>query len=236
MEGFPYTQTQEIPMDIQEKIERAHYVANDHDVEQLAASHYVTADLTKRIDGAYLRILIAALQAKFPVTNRKRALTVDERQRHGVFITETHGHFYQAVLRGITTPDVTDDTSLTADERRARAGIRSGRAGFARSAASTLQSFIKSGGDTRTLELPTVSKSQLRAFVLAHESPRPRMELIMGSLGRVEAQVATLIEDDPDQARAAVEECMARLQRILDELPAEAQHQAESARLRRKAA
>ena len=225
-------------MDIQEKIEKAHYVANDHDVEQLAASHYMTADLTKRIDGAYLRILIAALQAKFPVTNRKRALTADERQRHGVFITETHGRFYRAVLRGVTSPDVVDDTSLTVDERRARAGIRNGRAGFARSAASTLQSFIRVGGDARTLDLSTAAKTAMRAFTLEHAAPKPRMEVIMTRLGAVEAQVATLIEDDPDQARAAVEECMARLQRILDELPVahEAQHQAESARLRRKAA
>jgi hypothetical protein len=225
-------------MDIQEKIEKARYVASEHDVEVLAASHYTSADLTKRIDGAYLRILIAALQAKFPVTNRKRALTADERQRHSVFITEQHTRFYSAVLRGVTTPDVADDATLSADDRRARSGIRNGRAGFARSAASTLQSFIRVGGDARSLDLSTASKSALRSYTLEHLEQRAPSEVILSSLHRVEVQIASLIDADPDAARTAAEECMARLQRILDELPQghPVAAQGEAHRLRRHAA
>ena len=227
-------------MDIQEKIERAHYAASEHEVEQLAASHTIHSDLTKRIDNAYLRVLIAALQSKFTIANRKRALSADERQRHAAFIAEVHERFYAAVLRGVTTPDAADDATRSADERRARAGIRNGRAGFARTAASTIQMFIKAGGDVRMLELATVTKSYLRAYAIEHAEARAPSEVILASLRRVEAQIAGLIEEDPDSARTAVEECMARLQRILDELPhSEApngQHTAEAARLRRKAA
>jgi hypothetical protein len=226
-------------MDIQEKVEKARYSATEHEVEQLAAAHFSASDVAKRIDNAYLRILINALQAKFPITDRKRRLSADERQRHAAFITETHSRFYAAVLRGVTTPDVADDATLTADERRARAGIRNGRAGYARTAASTIQVFIKAGGDVRTLDVMTVTKTALRAFAVEHAERRPVMEVIMTTLHRVELQVSGLIEEDPDQARAAVEECMARLQRILDELPHDGEGKAapaEAHRIRRHAA
>ncbi len=206
-------------METIDKIEKAHYTANDHEVELLAAAHHACTEAGKRTDGAYLRILIASLQAKFTSTNRKRRLSTDELHRHAEHITETHGRLYHAVIRGVTTPEVVDDTTLTPDERRARAGIRNGRAAFARSAASTLHAFIKAGGDVRGLDVDTVTKTLLRTFVMGKSGPRPKMELIMTALHRVERQVNVLIADDPDQARAALEECMARLQRILDEMP-----------------
>lgn len=206
-------------METIDKIEKAHYVANEHEVELLAAAHHSSTEAVKRTDGAYLRILIASLQAKFTITNRKRRLSADELHRHAEHVTETHGRLYHAVIRGVTTPEVADNATLTPDERRGRAGIRNARAAFARSAASTLQAFIKAGGDARALDVDAVTKTSLRVFVMDKEGQRPKMELIMTALHRVERQVIVLIDEDPDQARAAVEECMARLQRILDEMP-----------------
>ncbi|HXN96015.1 MAG TPA: hypothetical protein VN879_16035 [Candidatus Acidoferrales bacterium] len=203
-------------METIDKVEKAHYLADEHDVELLAVNYRACSEGAKRVDGAYLRILIASLQAKFP---GKRKLKDTDLHSHSEYVHEIHTTYYHAVLRGVTSDDVKDDELLSVDERRARAGVRNGRANFARSAASTLQSYIKAGGDVRSLSVLTVTKTALRTFALAKQPEAPKMELVMAALSKVEKRVMTWVDEDPDQARAAVEECMARLQHILDDLP-----------------
>lgn len=203
---------------IEDKIEGKSYVASEHDVELLAAAHLACSDATKRVDISYLRILVAALHARFNgVRGRKKAAPADLKQ-HGEYLAETHTRLYAFVLRGVTTPDVLDEETLDADTRRGRAAIRNGRAAFARSSASTLQLFIRSGGDVRTLDVASVSKAQLRAFAKSTAPPVPRDEAVLATLKRVESEALALAEDDPDAAREVVSECMERLQKILDGL------------------
>jgi hypothetical protein len=205
-------------MEIVDKIEKAHYViVSDHEVELLAAAHLAASEATKKTDGAYLRILVAACQAE--LGNKKHKMAQKDQQRHAEYLSEVHGRLYPAVMRGVTTPDVEDDEKLSQDDRRARAAIRNARATFARSGASTIQGYIKAGGDVRGLDVQTVTKYFLQTFIASKAGDTPKMEMVMAALQRVEKQVMTWVQEDPDQARAALEECMARLQRLLDDLP-----------------
>lgn len=204
---------------IEDKIESKNYVATEHDVELLAAAHLACSDATKRVDVSYLRILVAALQARFNgLRGRKKAAAPEDLKQHSEYLAETHTRLYAFVLKGVTTPDVMDEETLDPDTRRARAGVRNGRAAFARSSASTLQLYIRMGGDVRGLHVADVSKSQLRAFAKSKAPPTPRNELVLAGIKRVESEALSLAADDPDAAREVVEECMERLQKILDGL------------------
>jgi hypothetical protein len=204
-------------MEIADKIEKAHYAASEQEVELLAAAHLACTEATKKTDGAYLRILIAVLQEQFGT--KKHKLSQKEQHRHAEVLTATHARLYPAVMRGVTTPEVEDHETLTIDERRARAAIRNARAGFARSAASTLHAFIAAEGDVRGLDLQTVTKTALRAHVLLKHGVPPKHEMVIAALHRVEKQVLKWVQEDPDQARAAIEECIERLQKLHDDLP-----------------
>lgn len=204
---------------IENKIEKAHYVANEHDVELLAAAHLATTEASKRTDGQYLRILVQALKSQFDGVRGKRRPTTAELENHSAFLADTHTRLYVAVLRGITTPDVEDDETLTVEERRERAAVRNNRAGFARSSASTLQMFIRAGGDVRTLDVAVVTKTSLRTWTKANTpDATPRQDFIMSALTRLEREARTLVAEDPDEGRTVVEDCMKRLQVILDDL------------------
>lgn len=204
---------------IESKIEKAHYVATAHDVELLAAAHLATSEATKRTDGQYLRILVQALKAQFNGVKGKRRATVTELENHSAFLRDVHTNLYQAVLRGVTSEDVADDDTLDIEERRARATIRNNRAGFARSSASTLQMYIRAGGDVRGLDVDTVTKTSLRTWTKANTpDAKPRQDFILAAFTRLEREAVALVAEDPDEGRTMVEDCMRRLQVILDDL------------------
>lgn len=203
---------------IEDKIENKHYVASDHDVELLAAAHLACSDATKRVDVSYLRILVATLQARFNGMRGRKKLAAADITQHSTYLAEVHTRLYAFVLRGVTTPDVVDEETLDADTRRGRAAVRNGRAAFARSSASTLQLFIRAGGDVRGLDVTGVSKTQLRAFAKSTAPPMPLTEAMLVGLKRLEREAIELAADDPDAAREVVTECMERLQSILDGL------------------
>lgn len=214
-------------MNIQDSIEKKHYVATEHDVELLAASHFNSDTLTRRSDGQYLRILVAALKGQFGgATHRgpRRKLTAEDFNAQGAFLAETHTRYYAAVLKGITTPEVADDEALDVDTRRARASIRNARAGFARSAASTVQAFLRAGGDIRVVDVNVVTKTELRNWTRQAVTPdeNPRLHAVHVTIKRLTRDMEALAEEDAGAARVAVEEAMQTLQGILDGLDATA--------------
>jgi len=201
---------------IEDKLESKNYVATDHDVELLASAHLANTDAAKRYDVSYLRILVQAVKARFNGVKGRRKISVADSENHSKYLAEVHTRLYAFVLKGITTPEVVDEDGLEVDTRRARAAVRNSRAAFARSSASTLQMFIRSGGDVRGLDVTTVGKSQLRAWAKAQEPEHnAAAEAIQSALKRVEREIADL---DPDEARTTIEDAMQRLQGILDGL------------------
>lgn len=201
---------------IEDKLEAKNYVATDHDVELLAAAHLACTDAAKRADVSYLRVLVQMLKARFDGVKGRRKASAADRDNHSKYLAEIHTRLYAFVLRGITTPDVMDEETLDPDTRRGRAAVRNSRAAFARSSASTLQTFIRAGGDIRSLDVASVVKSQLRAWAKA-QSPdhNAGVEAIQSAIKRVEREAAEL---EPDEARTTIEGCMERLQAILDGL------------------
>lgn len=204
---------------IEDKIESKRYVASEHDVELLAAAHLACDDATKRVDVSYLRILVATLQSRFNGVKGRRKVSASDLENHSAFLAETHTKLYAFVLRGVTTPEVVDEETLDPDTRRGRAAVRNSRAAFARSSASTLQAFIRAGGDVRGLDVDSVKKSALRAWAAAQQPSAPG-DAIQAALKKLEREATTLAEDDPDTAKEAIEGVMERLQAILDGLDA----------------
>lgn len=119
-------------------IEKAGYKVTTEQVETLA-NHVAHG---RRADGCYLRIMVVAMQTVLGAKKRSKAGQLST-------LATVHDEFYPAVLRGV------GPSNLETHERNRRAT-------FARTAKSTLRTFIKGGGDVRTLEAATVTKAALR--------------------------------------------------------------------------
>lgn len=135
-------------MNIIRKLENANYVATDKDIEQLAR----TAADGSRAGGTYLRCLVAAIQSELqPTVGRKRGRPRKETSSIETSVEaceRSHSRLYELVKRGIADA-VTDAAEINR------------RATFARTAASTLRSWIAAGGNVGTLDLATLTKRQL---------------------------------------------------------------------------
>jgi len=201
---------------IQQALAKAHYVATEAQVEQLAAAQYTA---TMEVEGhnlTYLRVLVVGVQAQVGTKKRGRQPTVDAQL---TVVENVHTKFYAAVLRGVTTPDVAAEDGLEPVERSRRALERNRRSTFARSAKTTLVNFVKGGGDIRGLDAATVSKASLRAAIKPPE-PANRMER---SLERSQQAflraINRMARGSPAVARQRLEQFIETLQARLEELP-----------------
>jgi hypothetical protein len=205
---------------IEDKIERAHYIVGEREVEMLAAAHQALTEGASRISGSYLRILLAAAQEKFGKV-AKGPLTEADLEVHAAFLVETHSSFYKAVIRGVTTPDIADVEGLKLEELRARAVERARRGTFARTAASTITSFIMAGGDIRTIDVSTVTKTGLRLWTFENAGgavASTYAKKVGAAVTRIRKIALAVMKEDPEEATRLVSECMEELQRVLDEL------------------
>lgn len=125
-------------MGIVETLVKSNFAATEAQVEALArdVTHGQTAD------GTYLKVLVVACQGEMSTTGRKPSPT-----RQKVVINKVHVRFYAAVMKGVGGED---------NKERTR------RATFARTAASTLRTFVTNGGDVRSLDVADVTKTKLR--------------------------------------------------------------------------
>jgi hypothetical protein len=207
-------------------LEKAHYVAADEQVEKLARLYTKTTEAGERVRGSYLRILVAAAQERLKALPAKkkfaRRLSQTEIGQQLPVVEEVHGRFYIAVLRGVTTPDVTDHENLEEQERTRRALERNRRSGFARSAKSTLVAFVKAGGDIRQLIADEVSKTSLRQYITTVEPPSASTEVLEARITRgalhIEEIARELADKDKLAATSTVEVAMRKLAALLAEL------------------
>lgn len=205
-------------MNIQQTIERAHYVATDMQVEQLAAARWLLSAQEEGLNGTYLRVLVVGCQAELGTKRRGKPSITSQL----AVVEKIHGRFYAAVLRGITTADIVADDTQEPAERSRRALERNRRSTFARSAKTTLANFVRGGGDVRTLDAPTVSKAQLRA---AGEPP-PLVDRVARQLANAQGAILRAVDrrarGDPAGARDMLEGILEGLQAHLDSMPAPA--------------
>jgi len=137
-------------MSLIDSIAKAAFVATPAQVEQLASQQHTNADLANLAGGTYLRVLIAnTIYAVGRKSRKHPTITVLDA------LDKVHEELYAAVQRGVTTMDM---RSL---DEAAHAKELSRRCTFARTAKSTVRTYVRQGGDLWKLDISEVSKQFL---------------------------------------------------------------------------
>jgi hypothetical protein len=199
------------------KLIRTRYLTDAAGVESLA-SHYASAlSIGQSIRNSYLRVLVAGVQQELGqdprMTARGKAGAVDVQEGLAA-VRKVHAEYYAAVLRGVTTKDITDEDGLRKQERKLRAKERNRRSNFARSALSLLRAYVKAGGNPRSIVVPTATKAQLAAYVAKHQEikePAVRSSRIALAVNRVLEIAEAVKSDDQAEAVALVQSAIASL-------------------------
>lgn len=173
-------------------IEGNGYAATDKQIEQLA---HIASD-GSRAGGTYLRILVACTQASVAATRTKPARA--SRNNGGaasaqIQLEAFEGHhlrMYGIIAGVLAVPD---------DPRESNR-----RGTFARSAASTLRTWLRAGGDIGTLDARTVTKASLRAAPDPHASAAAAVD-------RATSTLAHRLEQLSDEARSTALDALAAL-------------------------
>jgi hypothetical protein len=193
---------------------KSKYAMSEGQVEALAAEYGTAASETSRVGMTYLRVLVAGCQAIIGASKRGRFSPSAQTQA----LNEVSTGYYAAVLRGITTPELAPAEGLDKAEATRRSLERNRRSTFARSAKSTLVSYIGAGGDLRGLEVDTVTRDPLLIFVRETRGTTEAEH----KLERYKAAIIRLItkeaRGDPAAARADLEHTIEALQFALDAL------------------
>lgn len=212
---------------IVEKIEAAHYVANEAQVEALAHAQYTMAAGTQRANTTYLRILGAGCQAKLGAMKRGKAPSRDSQI---AVLESVHERLYQAVIRGITTPDVAADPDLERDERQRRMLERNRRSTFARVAKGSWLKYVKEGGDIRAVDIENITRQGLALLAAGPEAGNKEDMQIDNAQGRLLRSLARRARGDPEAARSKALRAVAAIQGLVaswvqDEAPVVAARQ-----------
>lgn len=206
------------------------YSMNESQIEALAAERTQSQLANDATDGTYLRVLITGAQSKFGPKRGKRLAT----DAQMAALESVAVPYYAAVLRGVMTPDIVLDASLEAAEVQRRTRERNRRATFARTAKTTLVSWVQEGGDLRAIDVTTVTKTELRAAVTAAKAERG-----IPAASRIEraqrAILAAAAREGPKVAREHLEAVIAALQGALDELPEPETHHETTGNIRTRA-
>lgn len=203
-----------------QKLEANPAGATDSQVEQLAQARYTSSIETTRTDGIYLHVLVAGCQGKLGPLRRGRGPSAASQL---AVLEGVHDRFYAAVLRGITTPDVTPEDGLEPAEAQRRTLERNRRSTFARTAKATLVAYAKGGGDIRALDAKTVSKAQLRTAVGPAPTGDKTAQRIQRGEGVLLRAIRRQARDAPATARVTVERLMDEFQKVLDGLDSDQQ-------------
>lgn len=189
--------------------------ATEAQVEQLALAMYTAGNESRRGDATYFRIVLSACQAKLGKRGPGRRPSLDTAAQLTV-LEATNDRFYAAVLRGVTTPDVAAEEGLETAERQRRMLERNRRSGFARSAVATLRAYATAGGDLRTLDAATASKSAVRAALAPPEPTDKVSRQIARAEGSLVRSLRRQARASPEEARATVERLLVELQSLAD--------------------
>lgn len=202
-----------------EALIKSNFVATEEQVETLARLNLSGLQQTDSVRGSYLKVLVAGVQkAMKPGARGARKLTEAVE-----VLAQVHERYYNAVLKGITSPDVADDESLDREIRTARSLERNRRSNFARSSKSLVNKFVDSGGDIMTINATSVTKAELQSFVLSMRQKLAATGVTLEhraqlAMTRIEEAARELADEDKDAALSVVSETMAKLTNLLSEL------------------
>lgn len=190
------------------------YMMTEAQIETLAAERTQSLVAVDTSDGTYLRAIVTGAQSKLGPKRGKRPN--DNTQLDAIEAIAVP--FYAAVLRGVVTTEIALDANMEAGEVSRRTRERNRRATFARTAKSTLATWVKSGGDIRGLDVAKLTKTELRTAITAARGERgltvaSRVEKAQGAI------LAAVAREGPDAQREHLERVIAALQAVLDEVP-----------------
>ncbi len=198
-----------------DQIKESNYLVTEAEIERLAALHTDVSNTQNAADGSYLKILLAGTQVamgkgKKKLPNLKEVSTAA--------LDKTHAGYYDAVLRGVTTDDIVIIEGGDEEENKRRRVEQLRRATFARSAKSTLASFIDAGGDIRTLDVATTSKGGLRKWVNETLGIPTWEQAVEAHRSKIEKVCRKLAMTNPGQAREILESVLSHIQDVLDSI------------------
>lgn len=196
-------------------MKKSPYALTVAEIETLASENVSAQAVTSRVGITYLRVLVVSLQATLGPRGRGRHVkpaTQLEALEH------CSTPFYEAVLRGVTTPEVAHDATANRDEQRRRAFERNRRSAFARVSKSALASYIKAGGDVRTLDADTVARDPLQAHARQARGASESAYQLDRLAGRVLRIAKRAARTDVDAAKAELRKVIESLQAAYDEL------------------
>lgn len=194
--------------DIAEEARRANYRVVPQQLETLARQHYVHGDKLIKLEGTYLKCLVAAVKELAAGDN---VLTVLE---------AVHAEYMPYLEKGVTTADVADDERKPRQERRLRRHEVHRRLTFARTSKADLKAYLTAGGPMEDLDPATVSRSQLRKFV-SKKREKPNIDpstlstetekaqelevAVLTSFERMTKVIETIARIDEEDAEAALQ-------------------------------
>lgn len=189
-------------MNIIQTIAKANYAATGAQVETLA--HAVV--IGKQGESTYLRVLVAHCQAEAGTGRRKLPNDAAE-----AIVDKVHGKLYPHVQKGVQANGLGGELEAKEVNRRST---------FARTSASELRGFIAKGGDIRTLEVDTLTRAQLRKFGVTVPTGTRAERSFSKSADALERAARRIARGDPDAALERIDEAIAKLQAVRDELEA----------------
>lgn len=176
-------------MSVVSKIEASGYVATEQQIEALGAA----AAEGRASQGTYGRVLLVAVQAVLGKPSKRK------QQSQAEAIDHVHAKMFEAISRGASLGQ-----TLDAKELRARTS-------FAHSWASSMRTFVKGGGDVRTLAAAELTKRQLAP---PKQSTKPsEVEQVMQSVQRIVSVAQAMAKADAaDEARALLEQAATEIE------------------------
>jgi hypothetical protein len=192
------------------------YIVTDAVLASLTRDYVYGTQQAVQVNASYLRILVAHTQRELEKLGVKRP-TQDGSLSTLQLI---HDRLYAVILAAVTTADIAPEEGQDKEERRRRAKERNRRSNFARSAKSTLTSYIKAGGKLMSLKVDELTKESLQSAYRA-DAPGPKslFERIGDTQNKLEAMVKELAASDEDTAQEFVEQVHLRMAKLVSMKP-----------------
>jgi hypothetical protein len=194
-------------------LESKNFVASPADIEAITRDVLHAASKGKSGRGSYFSALIATTQHELGISPRQRAghpqrTTTEERLRQLAALEKVHLRFYDSVMR-VAREQLPPGKNAGIELNR--------RTNFARSAMSTVRSWLKVGNDISILAAASTSKASLA--VKAKQQRKPSAHILTKQTNRYAEKLAktaaALAGADKSAAVLALDSVIERLKQIV---------------------
>jgi len=168
-----------INMSILKNIHDNSYQITDEDLEQLVSVKVKSESVDNTLTDDYFRVLIR---------RSKDAEGTDEER-----VTEAHKGMMKVVNKAVITRDIAPNPNDSSEKKAEKTAERQRRTGFARSSASVLRRFLKSGGHLDDLDPAVHGKSMVEKLAREQEQDIAESKGENTPEGKVLKRLASLI-------------------------------------------